>query len=119
VEQTTHLHLVPRSKNAWSYISTDQYAFMAYCSVRKKAQGQIYLCLLPSESSELVQHLRFSLVFQEYGFESLLHKVIMRLSLLSPVLFERGFIPFSSQFVAYKPLVSLDPTYPHQPIQLR
>jgi hypothetical protein len=34
---TTHLHLVPRSKNEWSYTSTPQYAFMAWCLV--KAQG--------------------------------------------------------------------------------
>jgi hypothetical protein len=37
VELTTHIHLVPRSKNGWSYISTLQYAFMAWCLV--KAQG--------------------------------------------------------------------------------
>jgi hypothetical protein len=43
-------------KNAWSYTSTPQYAFMAWCSV--KAQGQVYLYLtlpllgiLPSSSS--------------------------------------------------------------------
>jgi hypothetical protein len=36
---------VPRSKNGWSYTSTPQYAFMAWCSV-KKAQGQLYLYLL-------------------------------------------------------------------------
>jgi hypothetical protein len=28
VKLTTHLHLVPRSKNEWSYTSTPQYAFM-------------------------------------------------------------------------------------------
>jgi hypothetical protein len=31
VKLTTHLHLVPRSKNAWSYTSTPQYAFVAWC----------------------------------------------------------------------------------------
>jgi hypothetical protein len=40
-EATTHLHLVPRSNNAWSCTSTPQYAFMAWCSV--KAQGHLYL----------------------------------------------------------------------------
>jgi hypothetical protein len=30
-------------KNAWSYTSTLQYAFMAWCSVKKAAQGQLYL----------------------------------------------------------------------------
>jgi len=40
-------------KNAWSYTSTLQYAFMAWCSV-KKAQGQLYLyCyILPFSSSQ-------------------------------------------------------------------
>jgi hypothetical protein len=33
VRLTTHLHLVPRSKNEWSYTSTSQYAFMAWCLV--------------------------------------------------------------------------------------
>jgi len=31
---TTHLHLVPRSKNEWSYTSTPQYVFMAWCLVK-------------------------------------------------------------------------------------
>jgi hypothetical protein len=42
VKVTTHLHLVPRSKNSWSYTSTPQYVFMAWCSV-KKSQRQLYL----------------------------------------------------------------------------
>jgi hypothetical protein len=33
---TTHLHLVPRSKNAWSYTSTPQYVFMAWCLVKRR-----------------------------------------------------------------------------------
>jgi len=36
VKLTTHAQLVPRSKNAWSYTSTPQYAFMAWCLVKKK-----------------------------------------------------------------------------------
>jgi hypothetical protein len=36
VKLTTHLHLMLRSKNAWSCISTPQYAFMVWCSVKKK-----------------------------------------------------------------------------------
>jgi hypothetical protein len=31
VKLTTHLNLVPRSNNEWSYTSTPQYAFMAWC----------------------------------------------------------------------------------------
>jgi hypothetical protein len=34
VKLTTHLHLLPRSKNAWRYTSTPQYAFMAWCLVK-------------------------------------------------------------------------------------
>jgi hypothetical protein len=41
---TIHLHLVPRSKNEWSYASTPQYASMAWCSV--EARGQLYLYLI-------------------------------------------------------------------------
>jgi hypothetical protein len=33
---TTHLHLVQRSKNAWSYTSAPQYAFMAWCLVKDR-----------------------------------------------------------------------------------
>jgi hypothetical protein len=36
VKLTTHLHLVPRSKNAWSYTSTLQYVFMAWCLVKHR-----------------------------------------------------------------------------------
>jgi len=34
VKLTIYLHLVPTSKNAWSYISTPQYAFMEGCLVK-------------------------------------------------------------------------------------
>jgi hypothetical protein len=33
---TTHLHLVPGSKNAWSYTSIPQYIFMAWCLVKQR-----------------------------------------------------------------------------------
>jgi hypothetical protein len=45
VKLTTHLELVPRSKNAWSCTSTPQHAFMVWCSIKKVAQGQLYLLL--------------------------------------------------------------------------
>jgi hypothetical protein len=35
VKLTTHLHLVPRTKNVWSYTSTPQYTFMAWGSVER------------------------------------------------------------------------------------
>jgi hypothetical protein len=36
VKLTTHLHLVPRSKNEWSYTSTPQYVFMEWCLVKHR-----------------------------------------------------------------------------------
>jgi hypothetical protein len=36
VKLTTNLHLVQRSKIAWSYTSTPQYAFMVRCLVKHK-----------------------------------------------------------------------------------
>jgi len=41
VELTTHLHLVPRSKNEWSYISTPP--IRLHGVVLSQAQGQLYL----------------------------------------------------------------------------
>jgi hypothetical protein len=43
VKLTTHLHLVPKSENAWSYTLTPQYALMGWCLI--KAQRQLYLYL--------------------------------------------------------------------------
>jgi len=39
VKLTTHLHLLPRSENEYSYTSTPQYAFMAWCSVLKNSDN--------------------------------------------------------------------------------
>jgi hypothetical protein len=47
VKLTTHIHVMPKSKNAWSYASTPQYAFMAWCSVKKSARTTLlYFTLL-------------------------------------------------------------------------
>jgi hypothetical protein len=46
VKLTTHLHLVARSKSEWSYTSTSQYAFMAWCSVKHR-DFTFYGCFLP------------------------------------------------------------------------
>jgi len=35
----THLHLMPRSKNAWIIIPLPQHTFMAWCSVKKKKKS--------------------------------------------------------------------------------
>jgi hypothetical protein len=43
--EAEHIHLVPRSRNTWSYTSTPQHTFMAWCSVKKTVEGQIYLYL--------------------------------------------------------------------------
>jgi len=42
---TTHLHLSAEVKNAWSYTSTPQCAFMAWCLVKARAQLYLYLYL--------------------------------------------------------------------------
>jgi hypothetical protein len=55
VNLTTHIHLVPKSKNVWSYASTPQYAFMAWCSARK-VQRQLYIYPLPSISGGRLLH---------------------------------------------------------------
>jgi hypothetical protein len=36
VKLTTHLHLVPRSKNEWSYTSIPQYVFVTRCLVNHR-----------------------------------------------------------------------------------
>jgi hypothetical protein len=43
VKLTTHLHLVQTSRMHGAIPPFPQYAFMAWCSVKKKAQGQITL----------------------------------------------------------------------------
>jgi hypothetical protein len=42
IHEANHsLHLVPRSKNERSYTSTPQYAFMGWCSVKRKQRGNV------------------------------------------------------------------------------
>jgi hypothetical protein len=38
----THLHLVPRSKNAWSYTSTPPYIFLAWCLAKHRVTLPFY-----------------------------------------------------------------------------
>jgi len=45
VKLTTHLHLVSRSRRCGAILPLRQYAFMAWCSVKKEAQGQLSLLL--------------------------------------------------------------------------
>jgi hypothetical protein len=45
--------LVPRSKNEWSYTSTPQYAFMAWCSFQKKHRVTLPLPLQRAVSDKL------------------------------------------------------------------
>jgi hypothetical protein len=42
VKLTTPLHVVLRSKNEWSYTSSPQYAFMAWCSVKHRDNFTFY-----------------------------------------------------------------------------
>jgi hypothetical protein len=50
VKLTTHLHLVPRLKNEWSYTSTPQYAFMAWCSAKRHRDNFTFTLLYYSFS---------------------------------------------------------------------
>jgi len=43
VKLTTHLHLVARSKNEWSYTSTPQYAVTVWCLVKHRDNFTFYL----------------------------------------------------------------------------
>jgi hypothetical protein len=43
VKLTTHLHLVPRSNNEWSYTSNPQYAFVAWCSVKRSTECESFV----------------------------------------------------------------------------
>jgi hypothetical protein len=43
VKLTTHLHVVPRLKNAWSYTSTPPLPFHGVVLSLKRAQVQLYL----------------------------------------------------------------------------
>jgi len=45
LKQTTHLHLVPRSKNEWSYTFTPTIRLHGVVIILKKAQGQIYIII--------------------------------------------------------------------------
>jgi hypothetical protein len=45
VKLTTRLHLVPRSKNEWSYTSSTQYAFMAWCLVKSTGTNLPINCI--------------------------------------------------------------------------
>jgi hypothetical protein len=48
VKLTTHLRLVPRSKNVWNYTSTPPICLLGVVlNLKKKAQGQFYLLRLP------------------------------------------------------------------------
>jgi len=60
---STHLLLLPRSKNAWSYTSTPKCASMAWCSV--KAQGQLYLFVQTHNNLHTPHHFKsFSGLFK-------------------------------------------------------
>jgi hypothetical protein len=67
VKLTTHLHLVPRSKNECIYTSTPQYVFMARCLVKHwdNFTFTFYLYILRQP-----QQGKFSLHDPDRGFES-------------------------------------------------
>jgi hypothetical protein len=58
VKFTIHLHLVPRSKNTWSYTSTPPYAFMAWCSVEKKHRDNFTFTFMKMEFRSAILELQ-------------------------------------------------------------
>jgi hypothetical protein len=50
VNLTTHLHLVPRSKDERNYTSIPQYVFMAWCLVKHRDKFTFYLLSFGYES---------------------------------------------------------------------
>jgi hypothetical protein len=60
VKLTTHLHLVPRSKNEWSYTSTPP--IHLYGVVLFKAQGQLYLYLYYFTCFTILKYFNMSVV---------------------------------------------------------
>jgi hypothetical protein len=43
---TTHLSLVPRSKNVWRYALLPQYVFMAWCLVKDRDKIYLYIMMM-------------------------------------------------------------------------
>jgi len=46
VELTTHLQLLRRSKNVWSYAFTPQYVLMVWCLVKHRDNFTFYLFMI-------------------------------------------------------------------------
>jgi hypothetical protein len=46
VKLTTHLHLVLRSENEWSYTSIPQYAFKAWCPVKRSTETTLITIII-------------------------------------------------------------------------
>jgi hypothetical protein len=59
---TTHLPPVQKSKNGWSYTSTPQYAFMAWCSVRGSTGTTFITNKLNVEGPQQSRFLPFTLL---------------------------------------------------------
>jgi hypothetical protein len=58
-----HLHFNAEVKNAWSYTSTPQYAFMAWYIAKYSYNFVIYLCLLQFKFSNYVNSRYFHCPF--------------------------------------------------------
>jgi len=56
VKLITHLYLAPRSKNAWSYTSTPQYAFMEWFSVKNSTGTTLLLQVYLRVSTKFHTH---------------------------------------------------------------
>jgi hypothetical protein len=62
VKLPTHLHVVPWSKNEWSYTSTPQHALMAWCSL--KNTGTLHLQYMFSPQSEGLLRPRYQSTYE-------------------------------------------------------
>jgi hypothetical protein len=69
VKLTTYFHLVPMSKNAWSYTSIPQYSFMAWCSVKKSTGSTLPLPLANETGCKLQIHGCYSFMLMKKSVE--------------------------------------------------
>jgi hypothetical protein len=79
--QATHLHLVPRSKYAWSYTSTPQYIFTTWCLLKHRDNFTFIVYLICTSLPWIYSSLRFIsisflMAFQTTQFWIFLNKLI-------------------------------------------
>jgi hypothetical protein len=66
VKLTTRLHLVPRSKNEWSYTTTPQYAFMVWCLVKHRDNFTFFFTFITNFTENLDSSVSIA---RDYGLD--------------------------------------------------